>query len=300
MKIIDIHVHVFKKIAAITEGQPLTSTKLGMAKIGNIEKQFLLPEFENSNSPIEVYIQYMKWLNIDKAILMANPLYGYHNDYFIESIKKYPDKLKGVAYVDPLKGETAAYELSNIYKEGHLFGFKIEVNSTFQCNPNARMTDDIMLPIWECINTYHQPVFIHALRDCDINDIVKLANHYKNIKFIICHMGADACFGKYINKGNYISLLEQISKSDNIYLDTSSVPFYFNEEYPFPTSVQIIEKAYKKLGAEKIMWSSDYPGMCNMATLQQLINLVKLQCKNIPYNDIEKIMGENAYQLFFK
>lgn len=301
MKIIDIHVHVFQKIAAITDGQPLTSDKLGMAKIGNRYEQFLLPEFENSNSPVEVYIQYMNWLGIDKAILMANPYYGYHNEYFIDSIKKYPEKLKGVALVDVLKGEKAAEELEQIYKKTNLFGFKFEINSTFQCNRNGRMIDKIIEPIWECINKYKQPVFIHALRECDIQDIVALSNRYKNINFIVCHMGADACFSKEANKNVYEYLLDEVSKRDNIYMDTSSVPFYFKdkEEYPYETSVNIIEKAYKKLGGDKIMWSSDYPGMCNWATLRQLINLVKIYCKNIPDVDKEKIMGLNAENLFF-
>lgn len=277
MKIIDIHVHVFPRIAGITQGQPLSSTTLGKAKIGNKETQFLLPEFENSNSPIEVYVQYMDWLGIDKAILMANPYYGYHNDYFVEAIKKYPGRLKAVALVDPLKGESGACELAQIYENSDPFGFKIEVNSTFQCNTNGRMTDKVMEPIWECVNQYEQPVFIHELRDCDLDDTLKLSNKYKKVKFIICHMGADSCFGNNIRKENYDILLDAVKRSENIYLDTSSVPFYFNEEYPFPTSVRIIEKAYNTVGAERIMWSSDYPGMCNFATLQQLINLVKNQ-----------------------
>lgn len=299
MKIIDIHVHVFPEISGITQGQPLSSTTLGRAKIGNKETQFLLPEFENSNSPVDVYLRYMNWLGIDKAILMANPYYGYHNDYFSESIKKYPNKFKGVALVDPLKGELAAEELAAIYEDGTLFGFKIEVNSTFQCNPQGKLKDAIFDPVWNCINQYKQPVFIHALRDCDLADVNKLSKQYKNIDFIMCHMGADACFTDHVNSGNYAELLKLVKETNNVYLDTSSVPFYFDEEYPFPTSVEIIEKAYKVVGAEKIMWSSDYPGMCNFATLKQLINLVKLQCKNISEQDKELIMGKNAEKLFF-
>lgn len=95
---------------------------------------------------------------------MPNPYYGYHNDYFIESVKKYPEKLRAVALVDLLKGEKAAKELADIYDTTELFGFKVETDSTFQCAPGKRLADEDLLPVWDCVNQYHQPVFIHLLR----------------------------------------------------------------------------------------------------------------------------------------
>lgn len=49
-----------------------------------------------------------------------------------------------------------------------------------------------------------------------------------------------------------------------------------------------------------MMWSSDYPGMLVMATYRQLIDLIVKNCKAIPAGDKEKIMGLNAYNMFFK
>ena len=88
-------------------------------------------------------------------------------------------------------------------------------------------------------------------------------------------------------------------KKKNIYADTSTVPVYFEEEYPWLSSVKIIEKAYQTVGAEKLMWASDYPGMLNHGTMKELINLVLNGCKKIPGSQKEKIMYENARRLFF-
>ena len=84
--IIDIHAHVCDTLAAITQGEPLRSLRYGLAQIGNRKVQFFPPSFENSNSPVEALIAQMNASGVDKALLMANPYYGYTNDYFIESV----------------------------------------------------------------------------------------------------------------------------------------------------------------------------------------------------------------------
>lgn len=115
MKVIDIHVHVYDRVAGITKGAPITGAGYGKVKIGNNCVQFTPPSFQETTSPVEVLIGYMDWCGIDKALLMPNPLYGYTNDYFIEAVGKYPDRLKGVALTDFIRGEEAARELAEIY-----------------------------------------------------------------------------------------------------------------------------------------------------------------------------------------
>ncbi len=299
MKIIDIHAHVYEKIAGITEGQPMSSTAMGRVTVGNQERQLLPPSFEYSRSTGEMLIAHMDWCGIEKALLMPNPYYGYHSRYFVENILKYPDRLKGVALVDILKGEKAARELSRYYDDGILFGMKIEVNSTFQCAPETRMSDDKLTPVWDCCNQYRQPVFLHMFRTEDIEDLKFLTKNYPDIVFVICHMGADSCFGKGMPKDNYEEVLEIVKQNKNVYIDTSTVPVYFEEEYPWTSSVRIIEDCYYRVGPEKMMWASDYPGMLNHGTMQQLINLVVTGCTHIPDSHKELIMAENARRLFW-
>lgn len=189
MKVIDIHAHIYEKVAGITQGQPMSSTSQGKVTIGNREIQFLPPSFERSCSTAEALIAYMDWCGIEKALLMPNPFYGYHNYYFKESVKKYPDRLRGVALVDIMKGKAAAEELAQIYDEGILFGMKIEVDSTFQCAPGTRLADPKLAPVWDCCEQYHQPMFIHMFRREDIVDLELLAKTYPHITFVICPYG---------------------------------------------------------------------------------------------------------------
>ncbi len=304
MTVIDIHAHIYPYVAGITQGQPMTGLSLGRVQIGNRVVQFLPPSFESVRSTAEMLLGYMDWRGVQKALLMANPYYGYHNDYFIEAVTKYPDRFKGVALVDINKGEDAARELAALYDNTPLFGFKVETDSTFQCAPGRRMTDEACAPVWQCVNDYRQPAFIHPFTQADLEDIRALAQRYQDIRFIICHMGADACFGPRAAQGAYDFLLETAQAQENIWLDTSTVPVYFGgageacERYPFPQAQSIIEKGYRALGPERLLWSSDYPGMINHATYQQLIDLVA-QHPAISDAHKEMILGSNAARLFF-
>lgn len=299
MEIIDIHAHVYRKVAGITNGAPMTSETLGRVRVGNEVRQFLPPSFAASNSTVETLIAYMDWCGISRAILMANPYYGYTNDYFIESVQRYPDRLRAVALVDIAGGTAAAQELERLYRETPLMGFKVETDSSFQCARSRNLADAELAPIWECVDRYAQPAFLHLFTDRDVEDTKKLARRYPNVRFVICHMGADACFGQGVRKTNFEELTALVHDRANVCFDTSTVPVYFREEYPFPSAVAIIERAWREVGAEKLLWSSDYPGMLNHATMRQLINLVATQCRNIPPADRERILGRNAKELFF-
>lgn len=299
MEIIDIHAHIFQKVAGITKGAPMTSLKDGKVKIGNNISQFMPPSFENTNSRVETLIAYMDWCGISKALLMPNPYYGYHNDYFLEAIERYPDRLRGVALVDLLKGEQAARELETLYEKTPLFGFKVETDSTFQCAPDKHLADPEFNPVWDLCSQCRQPVFLHLFTDRDVEDLEILVREFPGSTYVICHMGADSCFAPGRNPGNYERLLKLVKERENVYMDTSTVPVYFSEEYPFPSSTSAIKKAAKTVGPEKLMWASDYPGMLNHATMKELICMVTKHCA-FSDDDLEMIMGGTARRLFFQ
>lgn len=299
MEIIDIHAHIFQKVAGITKGAPMTSLKDGKVKIGNNISQFMPPSFENTNSRVETLIAYMDWCGISKALLMPNPYYGYHNDYFLEAIERYPDRLRGVALVDLLKGERAARELETLYEKTPLFGFKVETDSTFQCAPDKHLADPEFNPVWDLCSQCRQPVFLHLFTDRDVEDLEILVREFPGSTYVICHMGADSCFAPGRNPRNYERLLKLVKERENVYMDTSTVPVYFSEEYPFPSSTSAIKKAAKTVGPEKLMWASDYPGMLNHATMKELICMVTKHCA-FSDDDLEMIMGGTARRLFFQ
>ncbi|HCT71140.1 MAG TPA: hypothetical protein DF409_09040, partial [Bacteroidales bacterium] len=90
-----------------------------------------------------------------------------------------------------------------------------------------------------------------------------------------------------------------VSSSERIWLDTSTITYYTEEFFRFDRAVEFISEGYKKLGASKLLWGSDYPCMVLYATYRQLLDIVRVGCESIPARDIELIMGKNALELFW-
>ncbi len=139
-----------------------------------------------------------------------------------------------MALVDIMKGQEAARELASIYDQGILFGFKVEVDSTFQCAPGTRLSDSGLSPLCGLLQSIPSAGIHPHVPTEDIEDAGFLASAYPNISFILCHMGADACFKKGMPESNYREVLDLVKNRSNVFIDTSTVPVYFGEEYPGP------------------------------------------------------------------
>lgn len=254
---------------------------------------------EKGISTEERLLEHMDQNGVDKAILIGNPYYGFFNEVTKACCQHHPERFQGVALVDVRKGAAAAKELEGLYQEGTLFGMAIESASTFAGMPDARMLSPLTEPVWEVIGAYQQPVFLHMFRHEDLVDLAELSARYPDCRFICCHLGADACHGKTAAKESFSYLLNLAKQRDNILFDTSSLPDYYVQQYPFTESCGVIEYVWNQMGAERLLWGTDYPGMLNYARYDQLMDIVRKDCKSIPPREIDLIMGQNAYDVFW-
>lgn len=300
MKIIDTHIHLYdfrKGSPGASDMRPLGYGRVCQCKV---QGRIAPPSFSDCTSSPDILLEYMDWCGVEKGIIMSNPYYGYFNEYVKEAVLNHPGRLKGVALVDVLQGKDAADELEKIYQEGILFGMAFETANTFMMRQGARLSDPFMEPVWQCMNAYGQPAFIHMFTGYDLEDVKNLSKNYPKINFILCHIGADAVWGVNASPDRTGQLYDIAAERENVYVDLSSVPDYLDEDYPFPTAVQRIQDTWNKIGAQKMLWASDYPGMLTQATYNQLINLVLKECRKIPLRDKELIMGLNADHLLFE
>lgn len=298
MKIIDTHVHIFERMTGRYNGLAMQPAGYGKVLRGG-ECVKILPAFlERTDSTAELLLAFMDEAGVDRAVLMSNPFYGFHNDYLAQCVRAYPDRLRGVALVDAAGGQAAADELEGLFQEGSLMGMKFETKSSFQMQPELTLADERVLPIFECCQAYAQPVFIHAFTDQDAKDIVCLAERFADITFVLCHLGADASFRGGQKTKNFEAFLDLAKRRENVFFDISTVPEYVPEPYPFDRAQALIAEACRTVGAGRLLWGTDYPGMLKMATYTQLKEYI-LNCPKFTQQERENMMGGNAEVLFF-
>ena len=85
----------------------------------------------------------------------------------------------------------------------------------------------------------------------------------------------------------------------NVWFDTASIPAYLAEEgFPYTSGVPILRAALDRIGAGRIMWGSDIPGLLAHATYAQLRAAAEFHTAALPEADRRKIMGETAVAVF--
>ncbi len=300
MLLIDTHAHVFEQFSGIKNGQPQISLSYGKIKTGNEISWFLPPSFAQSNSTIEMFMAHMDLYGVNKAVLLPNVFYGYHNEYLAHAVTRWPDRLIALALVDVTKGESAARQLEQLLQQPEYCGLKIEVESAFQFRRDMLLDDREMEPIWQVCESQKAIVMLHLYQGRDIGCMEELVKRWKNIQFVFCHTGAEAAFANARNAGDREALTHLVKRYDNAWYEVSTTPAYLaNEKYPFVEGSTYVEKLCYTVGADKILWGSDYPGMLMRGTYEQLIDYVLKDCK-LTQGQREKIMGLNAQKLFFE
>ncbi len=157
------------------------------------------------------------------------------NDYVVRAQKEHPDRLFGYCMVNPR--ERNAADTLRKYLDLGLKGLKLHPRlHGYQLGDH-----ELLDPVMAVCGEYKIPMFAHG--GSEENDhpfyFEELARTFPDVAIIIGHMCALNCCDDAI----------MIAKrNDNVYLDTSTAELFS------------VKAAIKKVGAEKVLMSTDWPG----------------------------------------
>jgi predicted TIM-barrel fold metal-dependent hydrolase len=223
----------------------------------------------------------------DKAVVFGFAfrdlgLCSYVNDYVIESVKKFPDKLIGFA-VAPPAAQNAAKEIERCFSAG-LKG----VGELFPAGQEIDLVKkEAVMDIANTCVELNIPLLLHANEtlghdyagktDVPMRHLETFVTNNPNLKIILAHFGG----GIFI----YETMKEIKEKFKNVYYDTAVTPFIYDER---------IYSAAKAVGlCERILFGSDFP------ILPPLRYMDGLNKSALSEEEKVMILGENARKLFF-
>jgi hypothetical protein len=215
-------------------------------------------------------ITYMKEYNIRYSAVSAvtKDMYG-DNNRVAEAFKKYPDQLLGLAHIDPSAGESALAEVERCLRLGFR-GLKLHPHY------DAYMVFDskLVFPVLEKAAHHRLPILVHTGTPPMTTPIHVgyLAQHFPEIKFICGHMG----FGD-----SSYEAPEAGEMAENVYMDLTAASVH-----------SMIERAIKRLGAERFVWGTDQPYLTFIGEFFKLLSL------RIPDEDKRKILWENPKRIY--
>ena len=203
------------------------------------------------------------------------------NNYIIECIARYPKRLIGMATLRPEAGDAALYELEHCAKGG--------IRGIGEMRPPSASLDTSFDSLWTpivkfliergliCLFHASEPVGHPYPGKSDLTPQVlyPFIMRYPGLKIILAHWGGGMPF---------YALMSEVKKAlANTWFDTAASPFLYDPA--------IYRPAIDIVGAEHILFGSDYPLMPQSRALREISSL------NIPPEDRDRILGSNAQKL---
>jgi len=275
--IIDFHTHIFHP--ALRKNRP---RYLGQDPCFDM----LYADPKAKIATAEEIVESMDRENIDISVVLnigwaSHELCCETNDYILESIARYPDKLIGFCAVQPLAGDKAVYELERCINGG------IKGIGELRCDTQEfDITDKaVMAPIAGIAIENRLIVLTHSSEpvghayagkgSITPDKLYGFIQNFPELNIVCAHWGGGLPF--------YTLMPEVAGALSNAYFDTAASPFLYNNV--------IFKQVTDITGADKILFGSDYP------LIRQNRLVESIQSLDLPEEVKRKILGENARRL---
>lgn len=223
---------------------------------------------------------------IDKSVILnlgwvSHELCVETNDYILEAIARYPERLIGFCVIQPLAGDKALKELERCAQNG--------VKGIGEMRPDVQDFDlkdsSLMRPVIETAVKHNLIFLTHASEpvghqyfgkgNITPEVIYPFILNFPDLKVVCAHWGGGLPF---------YALMPEVGKAlSNVYFDTAATPFLYKP--------QIFKRVADIAGIDKILFGSDYPLLSPKRIIDQL------ESTGLSQEDKAKILGGNAQRL---
>ena len=223
---------------------------------------------------------------IDKSVILnlgwvSHELCVETNDYILEAIARYPERLIGFCVIQPLSGDKALKELERCARNG--------VKGIGEMRPDVQDFDlkdsSVMKPVIDAAIKYDLIFLTHASEpvghqyfgkgNITPEAIYPFILNFPDLKVVCAHWGGGLPF--------YALMPEVAEALSNVYFDTAATPFLYKP--------QIFKQVADIIGSDRILFGSDYPLLSPRRIIDQI------ESTRLSQKDKAKILGGNAQRL---
>ena len=275
--IIDFHTHIFpprikQNRSKYIAGDPCFAVLYSSPKAKLATADELIASMDENEIDISVVLN-IGWTRHERCVET--------NDYIMESIARYPKRLIGFC-TTPLDSSQAALDEVERCAEGGMRGVG-------EMRPDTQLVDfrdeGVMKPFIEVLTRYKLILLTHASEPVGYqypgkgavtpDRLYHLITSYPDLTIVCAHWGGGLPF---------YALMPEVKKAmSNVFFDTAASPFLY--------SPQVYQQVIQLVGAERILFGSDYPLMAPGRLLKEIESL------DLPEETKSLILSGNARRL---
>lgn len=288
-KIIDAHSHLWLRQDTSWNGMPIRTLTNGRSFFLTEEVQMVPPFMIDGVNSAEVFLSNMNYAQVGGAVVVQEFIDGIQNDYLAKVKSDYPERFFVFGMCDYFKPgfyDTAASLIDSGFKgiaiPGHrliLSDGRVNLNSPEMMKMFHLMEDKgVILSLCLAENNLQNGEIKEVIEECP------------RLKIAIGHFGMVTAPGWE----NQIKL----ALNDNVMIESGGITWLFNKEfYPFNGAVRAIREAIDMVGADKLMWGSDYPRTITAITYKMSYDFI-LKTNDLTDREKRLFLGENAEKFY--
>jgi len=277
MMIIDFHTHVFppqikKNRNRYIDSDPCFAILYSNPKAKLATADELIASMDEVGVDISVIVN-IGWITHELCVET--------NDYILESVARYPDRLIGFCAVQPQSYEAAITEIERCAQGG--------IRGVGELRPDMQLLDlrdkEMMEPLVEVMKRHKLILLTHTSEpvghdypgkgSITPDMLYPFITSFPDLPIVCAHWGGGLPF--------YALMPEVKQAINNVFFDTAASPLLYSPE--------IYHQVTQLVGANKILFGSDNP----LLAQNRIINEIK--SSDLPEEAKEQILGGNAQKL---
>ena len=276
--LIDFHTHIFppeicQQRERYCARDPWFHQLYGRPKANLVNVEDLIAEMDASGVDVTVAFSF-GWS--DPGLIIEG------NSYILDAMRRYPDRILGLAVLQPTAGQQTVYELERCVQGGML-----GVGELMPHGQGYRLSDiNLLRPMMEVVERENLLLLAHCSEpvghlypgkgDVTLLDVITFLTAFPMARFVAAHWGGGLPF---------YTLMPEIQRltAGRVWYDTAATLYLYRSEI-FATVAQLV-------GPEYILFGSDY------GLLRQRRVIEHIKSTGLDEHAQRLILGENARQL---
>lgn len=277
MKIIDSHLHA---IASDTSKYPKNP-------IGGHQSAW------SQERPIDAegVIKAMDAAGIAKAVVVqASTVYGHDNDYVVDTVRAYPERLTGVYSIDALAPD--AVERIDHWEARGLHGFRLFTTGTTMPGQSDWLGHRDSYPAWAHAEKKGIPVCLQMTMQ-GLPTLRTLLEHFPRSRVLLDH-----CARPDLDDGapyKAAQALFDMARFDGVYLKLTNRTLAAAVQGKSHPSA-FLEKLVSTFGAERITWGSNFPAA--EGSLSELVATARDVLSSLPKDQQATIFSGTVARIY--
>lgn len=288
-KIIDAHSHLWLRQDTSWNGMPVRTLKNGRSFFLTEEVQMVPPFMIDGVNSAEVFLSNMNYAQVGGAVVVQEFIDGIQNDYLAKVKSDYPERFFVFGMCDYFK--PGFYDMAASLIDSGFKGIAIPGHRLILSDGRVNLNSPEMMKMFHLMEDKGVILSLclaeNNLQNGEIKEVIE---ECPRLKIAIGH------FGMVTAPGWEDQI--KLALNDNVMIESGGITWLFNKEfYPFNGAVRAIREAIDMVGADKLMWGSDYPRTITAITYKMSYDFI-LKTNDLTDREKRLFLGENAEKFY--